>query len=662
MKRRFFWTGAGLFLLNLALVAPLLLTERTPHHASIEGAFIGLARFLSVHPDPFGWYPYWYCGTPIQFTYTPGLHYLNAAVIRLLPMISAGQAYHAVAAVLYSLGAATVAFLVYSFTRRRRWAFGAGLLYTFWSPAIWLAGGIRQNLPRLEVPWRLQILIEWGEGPHTASLLLIPLVIVALWKTVEQKRFPPLFAAASLMAAVVLMNWVGAFALGGIFLCFLLTVIRLPGAARAVWAGVLAWLLAAWWITPSFVRVVAFNAQSVSGHYEYRLGMIPLIAGALLGLALIRWLFRAVPARPYLCFLALATFFFGYLTLNAYWFGLYMIPQPHRYLPEFEMFLILLVCELLRGAGRRAMAIALAALAVAVLVQSRRFLTRPYRTLRPAAVEHWTEYQIARWLSDHADRDGRVYIIGSEGMSLNQWADVAQAKGWFDPGVRGQLLLHISHQVSSGQNAPPGRDGAIAVDLLKAIGARYAVVHGPRSPVGYSDFPRPGKFDGLLPEVYRLGPEQAIYEVPGVRLAHLVRRDELPSSTPINGLDLAPMARYIAAVADPARAALRTRWLEPASLEVRGEFPPETLVSLRVSHADGWRAWQGSRRIPVERDHLGFLVLAPAPDRDGHLRLHYAGSLEQRAGGWISLLTLAACLVRILPRPRRPQSKILPPP
>ncbi|HYM11011.1 MAG TPA: hypothetical protein VEU62_09765, partial [Bryobacterales bacterium] len=603
-EREFLWPAAVIFAFNLALVGHLVTADRLIYRGSIEGAFIGLARFLSHHPNPFGWYPYWYGGTPIQFTYTPGLHYLNALVMRLLPFLSAGQAYHAVSAVMYSLGSVTAAYLAYFFTRERWWALGAGMLYSLWTPALWLIRAVRLDSGDFHAPWRLQVLAKYGEGPHIASLALLPLAVCALWRVAERRGFRPMFVAAALMAALVLCNWVGAFALGATFLCFLLTIAwRNPGfgpplsVRRALAAAGLAYLLAAFWITPSFVRTVAFNAQTVSGHYEYHFRMLILLAGALAGLGAIRMFFFAFPEHLYLCFLSLATFFFGYLTLCSYWFRLYMIPQPHRYLPEFELFLVLLVCEKFRlayqytgGWARRGVVAAMAVLAALAVHQARDYLPGSYLMLRPAWTADWAEYKLDAWLAAHAKPEDRVFIVGSEGISLNGWFDVAQVKGWFDPGVRERVILDLCSQISSGENAPPGRAGAIAVDLLHTIGARYVVVHTTRSKVAYHDFPRPEKFEGLLPQRFRLPTGEAIYEVPGARLAVLARPEEIPAKRPVNGLDIGPLERYIAAVGDSSRPPLTTRWLGPNRLEVRGDFPAGRVVSLRVSYAEGWRA------------------------------------------------------------------------
>ena len=653
--RAFLLPASAIALFNALLIAPLFLTERVRFNGSIEGAFIGLARFFSENFNPFGWYPFWYGGTPVQFTYTPGLHYLNALMMRLAPALEPGQVYHAVCAAMYSLGAATAAYLAYRLTGARGWAFAAGMLISLSSPAVWLVRELRGEWTGFPAPWRLQVLVKWGEGPHTAALALLPLAICALWMAVHRRGFPPLVWAAVLLAATVLINWVGAFALGVVFFCLLLALsgrwpdspLR-PRLARALAAGVLAYLLAAFWISPAFVRTVAFNAQSVSGPYHYRLAMLGILAGALAGMIAIRLAFRKFPERRYLCFLSLNAFFFGYLTLAAYWLGWHMIPQPHRYVPEFELFLILLACEAARLAPRRIQAAAVAALAVLSLWQARYFLTSSWRLLRPAVALEWPEYRLGHWLSRNVSPDNRVFILGSEGMSLNGWFNVAQVKGWFDPGVRDQLVLGLSFQIGSGMNAAAGREGAIAVDLLKALGARYVVVHSPKSALAYHDFPNPAKFEGLLPAVYRLSAEETIYEVPGVRLASLVREGELPARAPAQGLDLEPLARYLAALGDAERPALETRWISPNQVEVSGEFPAGMLVSLRVSHDEGWQVFQGGEKIRAWRDPLGFLAIEPYPEPLGRLRLRYVGSPEQRFCGWVSLLTLGGCVAACL--------------
>src|ERR1051326_135132 len=142
--KKFLIPAVILFFFNTVLVAPLFIADRLRYAISIEGAFIGLARFLSRHPDPFGWYPYWYGGTPVQFTYTPGLHYVNALLVRF-PWLTPGQVFHATGALAYSLSAVTTAYMAYFFTGRKWWAFGSGMLASLWAPVIWFVRELRLN-------------------------------------------------------------------------------------------------------------------------------------------------------------------------------------------------------------------------------------------------------------------------------------------------------------------------------------------------------------------------------------------------------------------------------------------------------------------------------------------------------------------------------------
>src|ERR1035437_10506815 len=66
----------------------LFLSGELPFRGSVEGGYVSMARFLSQHPNPWGWNPFPYCGLPVQFMYVPALPYLSALGIRLLPHVS----------------------------------------------------------------------------------------------------------------------------------------------------------------------------------------------------------------------------------------------------------------------------------------------------------------------------------------------------------------------------------------------------------------------------------------------------------------------------------------------------------------------------------------------------------------------------------------------
>ena len=61
--------GLILFALNAYIVGPWFGIEYLDGRQSIEGAFIGLARYILHHPAETAWFPYWYNGVPFENTY-----------------------------------------------------------------------------------------------------------------------------------------------------------------------------------------------------------------------------------------------------------------------------------------------------------------------------------------------------------------------------------------------------------------------------------------------------------------------------------------------------------------------------------------------------------------------------------------------------------------
>src|SRR5262249_14332488 len=160
------------------------------------------------------------------------------------------------------------------------------------------------------------------------------------------------FLAAVALAAVTLTNWVAALALAFCFATLLLAGLTaqsrdrngadpslqardlhpLPyGRGSVLISAVLAYLLACFWLTPRFLKTVAFNWPADAFNYHLRGQQALLLAGLLAGLLLIRLLFLKFPGEPYLCFLTLAFFGFAYTVLIYYKYGLDTIPESRRY-------------------------------------------------------------------------------------------------------------------------------------------------------------------------------------------------------------------------------------------------------------------------------------------------------------------------------------------
>ena len=93
----------ALFLLNVALNAPLFLPGESKYRDSIEGGYASMAVFISEHPNPFGWNPLQYGGMPTHFWYLPGIPYLSALAINLVPHLKPEHIYRLVTVTLACL-------------------------------------------------------------------------------------------------------------------------------------------------------------------------------------------------------------------------------------------------------------------------------------------------------------------------------------------------------------------------------------------------------------------------------------------------------------------------------------------------------------------------------------------------------------------------------
>ena len=641
--------AAAIFLSNAALNGPLFQPGEMPYRDSIEGGYASMVRFFADHPNPWGWNPTQYCGLPAQFTYLPGLPYLASALVWAVPSLEPEQAYRILTATLACLGPVALFFLVLYFTKDWRWALAAALAFTLFSPAYGLIRTIEKDRGIVQLPWRIQVLAKYGEGPHNAGLTLLPLAIVALWAAAVGRKYWQILVAAVLLAAVALTNWVAALALAFCCVTLLMTLAVGKGARERLLAvlaaGALAWLLACFWLTPSFVKTVAFNWPTDAFNYHLQFKQVLLLAGLANGLVLIRTAFLRFHGQPYLCFVTLTVFGFGWVVLFYYDYGIPTIPESRRYALEFEMFLLLALLEwfrlVLRHPYRMLRNCAIASAVVLLLAgagQALRYITQGYEKWRPVPKEQTVEYRLACQLAQRRP-EGRIFASGGLRYRINAWFDLPQVGGTFESGLRNRIPVHFGYQIRTGSGSQPGRDGQDAILQLKALGGEYVVVHGPKSKEHYRDFRNPAKFEGLLESVYR-DQDDMIYRLPYSSLAHLVHPEELPEHPPIQGY-LQFLQAYVTAIDDPARPKLKTTWRDVGRLDIQGPVPANMLLSVQVSHDAGWTASQDGRPLPIEKDSLGFIVLRPHPAAPTRIELNYRGTGEQRV---MAVLSLAAWL------------------
>ncbi|HTS27272.1 MAG TPA: hypothetical protein VMH81_15450 [Bryobacteraceae bacterium] len=642
----------GILLLNIILTVPLFLPGELPFRGSIEDGYVGTARFISQHPNPWGWDPLPYCGLPTQFVYVPLLPYVTALGIHMLPTVSPDWVYRTIVGLMTCVGPVTLFLFALYFTGSRRWAFLMAVAYSLLSPSYGLFPAVEKDRGIVQLPWRVQVLAKYGEGPHNTGLTLLPLALLALWKAGEGSADPArrrrIVAAALLLAAIPLTNWVAAFALAISCLLLLLAAWGEPGFR--VWpplaAAALAYLLACFWLTPGFVRTIVFNWPVDSFGYQLQRRQIILLGGGAVGALLIRILFRWRRGSFYFCFSTLGAFVFGWISTAFYVYGVDTIPESRRYAIEFELFLALALFEAFRLAMRSTNSTvrmcAIGAGGVMLLVGTPQLwaeATQGWRAWMPVAPRDTVEYQLGEWIDQHPPQ-GRVFASGGLRFRLNSWFDLPQVGGGFETGLQNRTPLELTYRARTANHLRPGHETEDSLNDLKTLGAEYVVLHGPKSREYYRDFLKPDRVSYSLPIAWHIE-DDTIYRLPSRPLAHLVRLEELPQTDALDHPEA--LMRYVAAIEDGARPALSMRWPDASTITIAGPVREGDAVSVQVNADPGWRAFQDGHTIPVTQDGIGFLVLHPSPSAGTRIDLRYGGTAEQRimAGlsfvGWCTL-------------------------
>ena len=618
----------ALLALNVYIAARAFVCEYIPRMGSIEAAYIALARYVLEHPFDLTWFPLWYAGVPYENTYPPLMH-LMTAVVAWLGNFSPAHAHHIVGGAMYCLGPVTLFWLALRLSGRFVTSFCAGLLYSLLSPSAFLIANIAEDIGGVWGPRRLHALAFYGEGPHVTALALLPVAILALDYALERRRPLAVFGAAFALAAVVLTNWLAAFALA-IAAMALLTA-RHGGNWRA-WpyaagVGALAYALASPWIPPGNIGDIRRNAQHVVGSYP--LGPEHLLYGALLAAAFFgtAWALRRASVSIALSFGALFTLICGAIPLAADWTGVYLMPQPERYHLEMEIGLALVVAF---GAGAlfsrlpKSAGAFVAALLVLGAVQQTIVYRRAARgMIEPFDVTQTVEHKVAQWL-DRNMPGQRVFATGSIQFWLNAFADNPQVGGGFAQGIVNETIPEVHYGIPFLRG-----DGVSATRWLRAYGAQAVIVSGDGTRDAFpGNWRDAAKFEGVLPALWRSGGD-VIYGVPqrSDSMAHAILAEHVVRSPPEGLYKVDPILAYTNALEDESLPTVEATWREPGRLSLRADLQPEHLISVQVTCHEGWRAWAGARPVPIACDSLGFQVLEARCEDECEIELVYDGGV-----------------------------------
>lgn len=600
--------------------------------ATGDAAFISISRYMLDHWRDSAWWPIWYNGIPGHDAYPPLLHAI-VALLAGVERVSPALAHHQFACIVYALAPVSIFFLVERLSASTRIALAVALTFSLFSPSTILMPWVRISGVSWFGPWRLCVLAAYGDAPHMFGFALIPFAIVALDSALRRRRPVHYLVTALLMAAILLTNWLGTVALACTVVSLLLATSEtskdLSRWIHSVLIAAVAYLLACPWIPPSTLRVIASGGQVDQD--DFRADMRHLPGRAFLVVVLlvvVKLALRGGKASRGIQFGVFLLVLPGAFPLLYQYARIALVPMPWRY--EWEMDLA--VCMLIVMAGAvflrrfpRQVTWAVAAVALAAGL----WFVRAYRQyavalIHPVDMTTTIEYKTAAWLKNNYPTS-RVFAIGTVSYWLNNYADVPQVSGGFDPGTPTEVNRVALKTIEQTDNP------AATLLWLRAFGADLAVVGGPHTRAPFNVYRAPEKFDQIAQKVWSDG-DDFIYLIPrrSRSLAQVVRQG-----------DTGDIGRYVAALEDPSLPTAAFAWRDGHSAVVSGTIPRSDVLSIQVTYNPGWHATVDGSPRRITKDAMGLMTIDPMCAGPCSVVLNYDGGLESLITRSVAAMTLA---------------------
>jgi len=633
----------ALVFLNAWVCRRAFYTESTGHFNSVHGLWLALARIRGLdfyRPD---WWPYSGAGQPAGFIYAPLIPFLTA-LLSHISGISLPLAFHILSGAVYCLGPLTL----YIFFWRAGIpgaGFAAGLIYSFLSPSQWL-------VPDAQFQWagglaarRMMLIFDWDDLPHLTAFALMPLAAWFLSRALERGRFRDYIWSGITMTVMTLASMFGLTLSAIIAVTVSLAVVpfykpwRVLTAAllRSAAVAVCAWIFVSPWAPPSLIA--AIRADSVYGETDrpiHPFGALVIVALCTAVVWILVWR-RPLswPARWTALFACPAIL----IPVIAQYAGMRFVPQPGRYKLEMEFAIAAIVALCVRPLALR-MAPWLRVLLLIPLLIGVRHQIHSYRAAgrsftQAVDVKSSIEYRSAEWLARNLP-SVRVAPVGSISMWLNYFTDAPQVFGeGYSLAFNGTVEL-ASYAVRQGV-VDAGKDAEYSLLWLKALGAHAVVVPGPRSPEFWRPLLHPGKFEGVLPVLWRED-DTTIYRIPqrSESLAHVLRPGDLVQAPPYNSLDVEQIRRFVAALDNPSAAQASFKWVGANKARIRARIDPGQIIAVQTNWSPGWHARLGGRELKTWhelktwKDGLGLMAIQPDCAGDCEISLDFDGGAEAR--------------------------------
>jgi hypothetical protein len=636
-----------LFALNFAVVRRLFFTEFTIHTSSNEGSFMAISRFLVDRWPDVRWFPFWFNGVPFENTYSPLLQAVDAIVSKAAHC-STALAFHAVLAFFYCLGPVFLFLFAWKASKFLHAAFLSALLYSLYSPSL-LLPAVRDDIGSWHNARRLQTLVHYGEGGHNVVLTLLPLALLCAWLAVTRRKFVWCVTTGVLLGALVLTNAFAAVDLAiGVFL---IACLQPPGrrlrslALLAAIAGA-AYLWISPILTPDLVRTIRTDSL-LYGDYRYTPLVIRTAILVLAGAGAL-WYFTRRWVNWFDRFTVLFAYVFVAVLVLAHFAKIALLPQPERYHLEMEMAL----CLAAVFGARRLLAPAWPAARVAVVLllaflawQSVWYRHYAAGLIRPIDITRTIEYKTAKWIDANLHGQ-RVMVSGDVGTWFNVFTDNPQLGSGHDPFSPNWMVQIATYTIYTGENTGD-RDAEYSILWLKAYGCHAITVPGPQSREANKPFRNPRKFEGVLPLVWH-DEDDSIYAVPqrSNSLAHVIPAAAVVVRPPVHGLDVAEVARFVAALEDPALPLAGFSWQSGGSAHIAAEVHPGQVVALQVTYDTGWVASVNGRPALLTRDGIGLITVHPACDGPCEIDLRFDGGAQRKICLALSVLVMLGVVLK----------------
>lgn len=652
----------SLFVVNAILVWPLFSGGYTSQMGSIESVFIADARFIAGNFPNLSWNPYWYTGFPFHLFYTPILPYLMVILSKVFGSVPLESWYRILIGLFYAATPVSVYFLARYLLKNTAAGFLSGMIFAFVPTIGYLMSGLSGTAEVHSLaPWRFLTMILYGEGGHIIGLFFLPLAILFAYKTIRHGNLRNYLLASSLIALVALTNIISliglAIMLGIVFIIESIGQEWLKKMVRAFLLFIYSFGLVAFWYNVSFINTsLSIGTGGVSGGVgEVYFRFLPFIFLLIPLIFLFTFIAKKETWKLPLITLSWIVLFFS----SAYfWFNkeVMLLPQPNRYIMEMDIGVAIFVAWcLLLGTSKIIpqklnfiSSVGLFVIGFSCLYFPLQYWPRVWElSAKNPDISQTSEYRVASWLNLNTQGE-RVYASGATAFWLNTFYNVPQIRGGND-GLANPWILHAVYQISTGENAPAGKESEVAVNWLRILNVSYLVVNMPNSSEVFHDFKNIERFtqSSSLDQIIDLKGD-VIYKVPLLRpsLAQVVSRTNFINlKTLKNAVDYPALQDYLMYIDNNKLPEANFTWIKNGEAKITANVGKEQGIALQIPYNKGWKAISNKGDIAIVKDPLGFMFLEAKGTGEMEITLSWHNTWDVWFGYLITLLAVFGFIV-----------------